>query len=104
MKAQETCAAYRAALAAGEKAEAFVARLARSEGVQRPAIWRRLRSGGALPKYNSTPKKYPYKPKSEYKTHVERTMERVDRDPCPRCGVRGDIICGHSRAPLTVTL
>lgn len=25
---------------------------------------------------------------------------RVDRDPCPRCGVRHDIGCGHSRAPL----
>ncbi|PZQ55280.1 MAG: hypothetical protein DI555_07995 [Novosphingobium pentaromativorans] len=24
----------------------------------------------------------------------------VDRDPCPRCGVRGDIGCRHSRAAL----
>lgn len=26
----------------------------------------------------------------------------VDRDPCPRCGVRGDIDCGHRRARLAV--
>lgn len=24
----------------------------------------------------------------------------VDRDPCPRCGVRGDFGCSHNRAPL----
>lgn len=25
-------------------------------------------------------------------------LTRVDRDPCPLCGVRGDIGCSHSRA------
>lgn len=25
---------------------------------------------------------------------------RVDRDPCPRCGVRGDIGCEHARVPF----
>jgi hypothetical protein len=25
----------------------------------------------------------------------------VHRDPCPRCGVRGDLTCAHSKAPLT---
>lgn len=28
----------------------------------------------------------------------------VDRDPCPRCGVRGDFGCPHSRLPLVVSL
>lgn len=26
--------------------------------------------------------------------------QRVARDPCPRCGVRSDLGCGHSQAPL----
>jgi hypothetical protein len=30
--------------------------------------------------------------------------EPVDRDPCPRCGVRGDIGCGHSRVRLGMVL
>lgn len=30
--------------------------------------------------------------------------EPVDRDPCPRCGVRRDIGCGHSLAPLGMVL
>lgn len=25
---------------------------------------------------------------------------RIDRDPCPRCGVRADFGCAHSRAPV----
>jgi hypothetical protein len=29
---------------------------------------------------------------------------KVDRDPCPRCGVRHDIGCNHSRAPLGMVL
>lgn len=28
----------------------------------------------------------------------------VDRDPCPRCGVRGDIPCGHSKTRLGTVL
>jgi len=28
--------------------------------------------------------------------------QRVDRDPCPRCGVRRDIGCGHSGRALSV--
>jgi hypothetical protein len=30
--------------------------------------------------------------------------EPVDRDPCPRCGVRHDIGCHHSRAPIGMVL
>lgn len=29
-----------------------------------------------------------------------RPEQLVDRDPCPRCGVRGDIGCHHNRAPM----
>lgn len=27
---------------------------------------------------------------------------RIDREPCPRCGVRADIGCDHRRAPLSM--
>lgn len=30
--------------------------------------------------------------------------EPVDRDPCPRCGVRRDYGCSHSLAPLGTML
>jgi len=30
--------------------------------------------------------------------------EPVDRDPCPRCGVRGDFGCGHSKVRLGTVL
>jgi hypothetical protein len=43
----------------------------------------------------------------EYKillTDGELLARRVDRDPCQRCGVRHDIGCHHSRAPLGMTL
>lgn len=29
---------------------------------------------------------------------MDRTAERVERDPCGYCGVRGDIPCRHRRA------
>jgi hypothetical protein len=29
---------------------------------------------------------------------------RIERDPCPRCGVRRDIGCNHTRAPLGMVL
>lgn len=31
--------------------------------------------------------------------HMGKLPPRVDRDPCPRCGVRGDIGCRHRVAP-----
>lgn len=31
----------------------------------------------------------------EYRGPVPRHL-LVDRDPCPRCGARGDLGCGHS--------
>lgn len=32
----------------------------------------------------------------------ERLPPRVDRDPCPRCGTRGDLGCGHRRPQPTI--
>lgn len=37
--------------------------------------------------------------------HSNQEPIRVEcRDPCPRCGVRGDLGCGHSKAPLSMGL
>ena len=30
----------------------------------------------------------------------DRLYPRVDRDPCPRCGIRADIGCAHSRGRI----
>lgn len=35
---------------------------------------------------------------------VRPLPQPVDRDPCPRCGVRHDVGCNHSRAPLGMVL
>lgn len=115
------CTTYRKALAAGEDSTAVVGELAAANDVQRPAIWKALRRGGVLP---------PYAPKSEHgqgrpigggvsgytelrranmqsrqtrKIQMDETP-RVDRDPCPRCGVRRDFGCNHSRIPLGMVL
>lgn len=33
-----------------------------------------------------------------------RSIPRVDRNPCPRCGVRGDVGCRHQAAAGTYTM
>lgn len=66
-------------------------------GKTKPTIYYQLvRLPGYRPKYNKT-------------THlrfaggpVESIPAPVFRDPCPRCGVRGDIGCAHHAARLHV--
>jgi hypothetical protein len=111
------CEIYRAAVAAGEDTTDVVGQLATWFDVQRPAIWKRLRRGGAIPPY--APKTYGGKGRpigggaSGYserrrKASLSRSTNRaamaaaprVVRDPCPRCGVRGDLPCKHNRTWL----
>lgn len=91
------CEAYRGLAATGGDVTSFVGEWARMLNVQRPAIWRRLRSGGALPPYNSSPRGgFGPRPKRvRVRVTVESLPPRVDRDPCPRCGVRADVGCNH---------
>lgn len=100
-RAKRTCETFLRDRAAGQCASDIVGRLAANEGVRRPAIWRRLRSGGALPPYRN---KEPMGHKAAGLPREHRAFVvagyKVDRDPCQRCGVRADIGCGHSRAPL----
>jgi hypothetical protein len=114
------CSEYTAAIGRGAHDGATVERLAVIYDVQRPAIWKALRSGGALPPYQphreggkGRPKgggKPGYTEARRYKrqdsgTRLADVPEPVpSRDPCPRCGARGDYPCGHSKAPLSMGL
>lgn len=103
---RKTCEIYSKAIAAGEDPVDIVGELATWFGVQRPAILRRLRTGGVLP---------PYKSRGSHRRVVVRRLStpereeqrakipRVYREACQRCGVRADIGCKHSRAPVGMT-
>lgn len=102
---RRTCDAYREAIARGTNITQAVAWLAGVESVTRPTIWRRLRAGGVLPPYGQGKPLKPHKRRSHRQIEEEQSVKlRVDRDPCPRCGVRGDVVCGHSKAPLGMVL
>jgi hypothetical protein len=101
---EETCDAYRRMLSAGGDPSEIVSGLAAFHGVNRPAIWKRLRSGGVLPPYRSGTGIRRLR-RTNLEIDAERNQQpRVDRDPCPRCGVRRDVGCAHSRAPLGMVL
>lgn len=101
---KETCDSYQRQVSVGGDPAEIVSGLAAFYNVNRPAIWRRLRAGGVLPPYRSDgPRKIKRRPLHELNEDRD-SQPRVDRDPCPRCGVRGDIGCGHSRAPLGMVL
>lgn len=81
------------------QAGATPAELASIYGVQPPAICKVLRRHGI---HLSTPRGSPAAkaPVRERRTMAEKREQApapVDRDPCPRCGVRGDIGCSHRR-------
>jgi hypothetical protein len=100
-----TCEIYTKATAAGEDAQDVVGYLATWFGVLRPAIYKRLRQGGALPPYKH--------PGSTGRNAAGIRRERKGmvlpppvqcRDPCPRCGVRRDFGCRHSLERLGTVL
>jgi DNA-binding MarR family transcriptional regulator len=96
-----TCEAFLRAVRADTEVPVAVALLAERYGTERSAIWRRLRSGGVLSPYRPKSKagrRQPYIPRSERHIPVRVLPSPVRRDPCPRCGVRGDIGCKHSGA------
>jgi DNA-binding MarR family transcriptional regulator len=117
------CEEFRRRIRLGEDEKQIVADLAAQHDVQRPAIWKRLRSGGIVAEYaprREGGKGRPvgggvpgYTAERRRKSHdhsearacvLAARQPPVDRDPCPRCGVRGDVGCGHSRAPLGMTI
>jgi hypothetical protein len=46
-----------------------------------------------------------WKPKVRDYDRADRSSQpRVSRDPCPRCGVRGDIGCSHGKVELRTVM
>jgi hypothetical protein len=91
------CLAFDRCVATGGDTTTLVREWAEMLGVQRPAIWRRLRSGGSLPPYKSSGRTIPRRPRAKtLEEQFEPLPPTVNRDPCLRCGVRADVGCKHS--------
>lgn len=103
-----TCEIYTKAIAGGEEPRVVIGYLACEYGVNRPEIWRRLRSGGVLPGYhrreNMGRKAAGLMKASLRQERLEPPSAPVNRDPCPRCGVRRDIGCEHTPCRLGMVL
>lgn len=122
LRARTICEAFLKRISSGALSGDVVGELAAKHDVQRPAIWKSLRSGGVLAPYGSKENGGNGRPlgggcngystrrrERSIKTAEERRPEPspeqfVDRDPCPRCGVRRDYGCSHSLAPLGMML
>ena len=101
---ERTCREYKRLLAAGEEPGDIVGWLAQEAGVNRPAIWKRLRAGGLIPGYKQRPHQ-PYRNRTRGVAFTPKVLPpAVDRDPCPRCGTRRDIGCEHSPCRLGMVL
>lgn len=97
-----TCEDFRYYMSQGREASDVVGWLAVKHGVERSAIYNRLRRGGVLPPYGTRHNLLArVMRKTEPLTAEEIPARRVYRDPCPRCGTRGDIPCGHNHSPLS---
>lgn len=99
---RQRCEAFVRALANGETPSVIVGQLAEAHGVQRPAIWRNLRSGGVIAPYKHRARRGPVE--IAQATKEASVPDPVGRDPCPRCGVRGDIGCHHRKARLAAAV
>lgn len=103
-RTESMCDLYRRGIPVGSIAAQF--------DVQRPAVWKALRRGGVLPDYKPRKPMGPGRPvgggepgyqenrRSRALAKIERRDEAapapVNREPCHRCGARGDIGCLHS--------
>ena len=94
-----------------------VRKIAERMGCRPPAVYRALRRGGyatsGMTRRGIGPEaNYPPTPKGAYNCsgtarvdidaeEAEIAARRIQpRDPCARCGVRGDIGCGCTKAPI----
>ena len=95
-----------------------VSEIATKFGVQNPAVWKALRRGGIIAPYKAKKAGGPGRPiggglpgytekrlaksaayiSAKESREPPRPLVVVDRTPCPRCGVRGDIGCSHQGA------
>jgi hypothetical protein len=110
-RTSEMCALFSAGMKAKRIAELF--------GVQTPAVYKALRTGGVLPPYARRLPGGPGRPAgggepgytaNRLKRSADFIAEReareplrpdvvpIDRDPCFYCGARGDLGCKHRAA------
>lgn len=101
---QRTCDAYKRMAALGGDPSEIVTGLSAQFNVTRPSIWRRLRIGGVLPPYGTRGPLRAKRRRNHQVVEDKANQPRVDRDPCQRCGVRHDIGCHHTRAPVGMIL
>lgn len=95
-KVQAACEAFVRRVSKGEKPGAVVASIAEQQRVQRPTIWRHLRTAGVLPPYK-TGKPLGKRQPALGAVDSVGLPQIVRRDPCAWCGVRGDIGCQHNQ-------
>lgn len=109
----DMCAQYERRMAAGEDRAKIIADLAAQHDVQRPAIWKVLRAGGAVSPYKrrkaggqgrpvggGTPGWTEERNKRAVKaaSRAEQVVEaarKATAEPCGRCGTRADLGCRH---------
>lgn len=119
---KDTCEAFISAIGNGQTSREAVSELAERYEVQRPAIWKRLREGGVIAPYGARQANGKGRPRGGGNPgYTVRRRERaiahaeshrpepspdqyVSRDSCPRCGVRADFGCKHSRVTLGMLL
>lgn len=73
-----------------------VSAIAERFAVRKDTVYKALERVGASPKriMNHRPRVNSTTPSIPVRAEL---LPRVDRDPCPRCNVRGDIGCKHRR-------
>lgn len=96
-KAEQTGEAYRDLIRRGYDKLDAITLLSAKFGIKKSGIYNRLRRSGDLPPYQR--RRQCIHPQSVgFLAGEEIIARRVDRDPCPRCGVRRDKGCGHRPA------
>lgn len=93
------CEAFRQGMAQGRDRTLLVTELVARHGIGRSAIYRNLVKGGL---HTPMPQAPAAKRASKREAAGDDAADkpRVSRDPCPRCGCRGDFDCGHDRGAL----
>lgn len=89
-----TCVEYRRLIGLGYERTEAVQALAIRDRITSDGILKRLRKGGVLSPYRAS---YSLRGLRRIDTPPVDPSRRVERDPCPRCGIRGDIGCKHGR-------
>jgi hypothetical protein len=103
-----TVEAFKRALSTGQAPKEAIITISETMGVSRGAVRSRLRRQGLWgePDFDKT--------SGRYRAGIHNADFKADRlippnppvfrDPCQRCGARGDVACGHSKVRLGMVL